>query len=74
MLKKGECNIGLPEFNAKERHDLEEELSDVFIYLMRLSQVCHVDLPKAVAAKIEKNRQKYPAEKCVGSMKKYNQL
>ena len=51
---------------------MEEELSDVFIYLMRLSQVCHVDLPKAVAVKIEKNKKKYPTEKCHSSMKKYN--
>ena len=64
----------MPEFNQKERRDLEEELSDVFIYLIRLSQVCHVDLPKAVAAKIEKNKLKYPTEKAYGSMKKYNQL
>jgi len=41
---------------------------------MRLSQLCHVDLPKAVAEKIEKNKQKYPSDKFHSSMKKYNQL
>jgi dCTP diphosphatase len=73
-MRAGEVKTGLPEFSSKERTDLEEELSDVFIYLMRLSQVCHVDLPKVAAAKIEKNKLKYPAEKCFNSMKKYNQL
>ena len=71
---KGEVSSGLPDWPSNDREHLEQELSDVFIYLMRLSQVCGVDLPVAVAAKIEHNKKKYPAEKFFGSTKKYNQL
>ena len=71
---KGEVPIGLDaKWSAKEREHLEQELSDVFIYLIRLSQVCNVDLPTAVAAKIEHNEQKYPVNKFFGSNKKYNE-
>ena len=48
-----------------------EELSDVLIMLVRLSDRCHVDLPVAVARKFELNAQKYPADKVYGSSLKY---
>ena len=38
-----------------------EELSDVLIYLVRLSERCHVNLSAAVLRKFEINAQKYPA-------------
>ena len=70
---KGEVPPGLPDWNAREREHLGQELSDVFIYLMRLADVCRVDLPQVVAAKIEHNKKKYPADKFYGLNKKYNQ-
>lgn len=48
-----------------------EELSDVLIYLVRLADRCHVDLPSAVLRKIQLNRKKYPADKVHGSSQKY---
>ena len=60
-------------FTDKEREHLEQELSDVFIYLIRLAQSCKIDLPKAVEAKIELNKVKYPVEKCFGKSKKYHE-
>ena len=60
-------------WSMKEIEHLEQELSDVFIYLLRLSTVCQVDLPKAVEAKMRLNAQKYPTEKFFGSNKKYNE-
>ncbi len=39
---------------------LEEEMADVLIYLLSLSDVTDIDLEKAVLKKIEKNREKYP--------------
>jgi dCTP diphosphatase len=70
---KGEVQQGLPGWSAEDRTHLEQELSDVFIYLMRLAEECRVDLPRVAAAKIEANSRKYPVEKFYGTSKKYNQ-
>ena len=71
---KGEVPIGLDDnWTSGEREHLEQELSDVFIYLIRLSQLCNVDLPKAVESKMAHNRAKYPIGKFFGSSKKYNE-
>ncbi len=40
-----------------------QELSDVLIYLVRLAEQCHVDLPAAVLDKFKLNAQKYPPGK-----------
>ena len=61
------------DWSGKERKDLEDELSDVLIYLVRLANVCHVDLPAAVLRKMEQNERKYPADKVRGSSKKYTE-
>jgi dCTP diphosphatase len=39
---------------------VQEELADVFIYLVRLAAVLGVDLEAAVEAKLQVNAQKYP--------------
>ena len=62
---------GLPEFSAEKRNHLGEELSDVLLYLIRLSDRCGIDLGTAVLKKMEKNRQKYPAELVKGKSSKY---
>lgn len=55
------------------RARIEAELADVLIYLVRLADRLDVDLPEAVAAKIELNRQRYPAERVRGRASKYDQ-
>jgi len=50
-----------------------QEMSDVLIYLVRLAEKCHIDLPTAAARKIELNRLKYPVDKVCGSSKKYTE-
>jgi dCTP diphosphatase len=42
---------------------LADELSDVLCYLVRLSDVCGIDLTTSVMNKIDKNAKKYPVEK-----------
>lgn len=69
-----ECQVGLPYWTPEERANLGEELSDVLIYLVRLSDRCGIDLAKAVQDKMKKNAKKYPVEKAFGSSKKYNQF
>lgn len=54
--------------------DIEEEMADVFMYLLLLSNELGIDLEKAVTDKIAKNADKYPASKAFGSNKKYTDL
>ncbi|CAN6871160.1 hypothetical protein Bca4012_076356 [Brassica carinata] len=67
---RGEVERGLPDWKEEDKVHLGEELSDVLLYLVRLSDVCGVDLGKAALRKLELNAIKYPAPKqtdhCVG--------
>lgn len=58
---KGEVPKGLPDWKEEEKVHLGEELSDVLLYLVRLSDMCGVDLGKAALRKVEFNAIKYPA-------------
>jgi NTP pyrophosphatase (non-canonical NTP hydrolase) len=49
---------------------VEEEVADVFIYLVRLSDLLGIDLLDAAKRKIALNEQKYPADQVRGSAKK----
>ncbi|KAM1003474.1 hypothetical protein ACFX13_003840 [Malus domestica] len=57
---KGEVPKGLPDWKEEEKEHLGEELSDVLLYLVRLSDICGVDLGKAALRKVELNAIKYP--------------
>ncbi|KAF2292531.1 hypothetical protein GH714_025232 [Hevea brasiliensis] len=69
---KGEVPKGLPDWKEEEKVHLGEELSDVLLYLVRLSDICGIDLGKAALRKVELNAIKYPVSMCKGSSKKYN--
>lgn len=69
---KGEVPRGLPGWNEEEKQHLGEELSDVLLYLVRLSDICGVDLGKAALRKLELNALKYPINLSKGSSKKLN--
>lgn len=58
---------------AKSKDAVSEELADILLYLVRLSDKLDVDLPKAALRKLEKNAAKYPAEQVRGSAKKYTE-
>lgn len=53
---------------------IKEEIGDVMIYLVLLSNHLSIDPMTAAFEKIEKNREKYPADKARGSAKKYTEL
>jgi NTP pyrophosphatase (non-canonical NTP hydrolase) len=53
---------------------VQEEMADVFLYLLRLADKLNVNLIEAAKRKIEANAKKYPIEKARGSMKKYTDL
>lgn len=57
---KGEVPKGLPDWKEDEKEHLGEELSDVLLYLVRLSDMCGIDLGKAALRKVQLNAIKYP--------------
>lgn len=58
-------------WSAAEKEHVGQEMSDILIYLVRLAEICRVDLPTAVTKKFAVNAQKYPVDKAYGSMHKY---
>lgn len=58
---------------AGSKHAVSEELADILLYLVRLSDKLGVDLLEAALHKLEKNAVKYPAEQVRGSAKKYSE-
>jgi len=59
--------------DAAKNAVVAEELADILLYLVRLSDKLGVDLPKAALQKLEKNAAKYPADRVRGSSKKYSE-
>jgi len=59
--------------SREQRGAVEEEVADVFLYLLRLADKLGVDLLKAANNKIIINEQKYPVDKVKGSPKKYTE-
>ena len=56
-----------------KRREVELEMADIFIYLMRMCERLDVDLLEVVEEKIKLNEEKYPADKVRGSAKKYTE-
>lgn len=54
------------ELDEEARHAVGEELADVFCYALALANEMELDMTSTLLAKMEKNRQKYPAEKYRG--------
>lgn len=54
--------------------NVKEEVADIAIYLLLLSNDIGIDLLDAIREKLKKNEEKYPVEKAKGSAKKYNKL
>jgi NTP pyrophosphatase (non-canonical NTP hydrolase) len=53
---------------------LEEELADIIILCLSLANVSSVDVARAVAGKLEKNRDRYPVRLVKGNYRKYTEL
>ncbi|MCX6358024.1 MAG: nucleotide pyrophosphohydrolase [Candidatus Aureabacteria bacterium] len=51
-----------PELRGK----IEEEIADIAIYILSLCHTMNLDLSSCIAAKLGKNREKYPVEKFKG--------
>jgi NTP pyrophosphatase (non-canonical NTP hydrolase) len=60
--------------NGGERMEIEDEMADVMLFLLRMAQKYDIDLARAFANKMGKNEKKYPVEKARGLNKKYDRL
>ncbi|MGB4246962.1 MAG: nucleotide pyrophosphohydrolase [Pseudohongiellaceae bacterium] len=73
-----ECFQWLTEDESRSLTDdqlaaVAEEIADVQLYLVRLSDKLGIDIGTAIEKKIAKNEAKYPADKVRGSAKKYSE-
>lgn len=59
--------------SSKDRTSVEEEIADIFVYLLRLCDQLDIDLEKALNNKMIKNGEKYPVSTSKGIATKYNQ-
>jgi NTP pyrophosphatase (non-canonical NTP hydrolase) len=59
--------------SGEKRNGVEEELADIFYYVLRIAQLYNVDLSEAFDKKMTKNEEKYDVNKFKGSNKKYNE-
>ena len=58
---------------AAKLAEVSDEIGDVLVYLLDLSDKLGIDAVEAARAKIAKNREKYPAEKVRGKSDKYTE-
>ena len=61
----------LKEESSKIR--IDEELADIFFFVLRVAQTNDIDLEDALMSKLEKNNEKYPVDKVKGKNLKYNE-
>lgn len=59
--------------DARRRLEIEHEMADVLLYLIRLADRLNVDLRAAALRKLELNRAKYPVERVRGQSRKYDE-
>ena len=58
--------------NPEKLQKIEDEVADIFVYLLRLTGKLNIDLERAIKNKMIKNAEKYPIELSRGNAKKYN--
>lgn len=61
------------ELSSDKLSELKEEIGDVLIYLVRLSDKLGIDPMEAAREKIEKNGKKYPVARVKGKSLKYTE-
>ena len=57
--------------DSDKRASVGSEIADVFIYLLRLSDITGLDLAEELKKKLAINEERYPADKAKGSAAKY---
>jgi len=59
---------------ANKLAEVETELADTLIYLVRLADKLDIDLLNAAQNKIDRNEKRYPVDKARGNARKYTEL
>ena len=59
--------------NEKQIGEDRDEISDVFLYLIKLADTLDINLSESLDQKMIKNEAKYPAEIVKGSSRKYTE-
>ncbi len=62
------------EIRNVDKVKIEDEVADIFIFLIYICKHFDIDLASAVENKIIKNGENYPVDKSLNSNKKYNEL
>jgi NTP pyrophosphatase (non-canonical NTP hydrolase) len=52
--------------DPKAKHEIAEEVADVFAFLLSFANSADIDLASALRAKMDKNAAKYPAQQFKG--------
>ena len=60
--------------DERARKAVEEEVADVFLYLVRLADVLDIDVLAAARSKMDLNARRYPVAKARGHARKYDRL
>ena len=58
--------------NDEDLEKVREEVADILLYIIRLSDKLDIDLEHAVLDKLKINKEKYPIELSKGNATKYN--
>lgn len=64
----------IEEIKLSSTDKIEDELSDILIFLVYLAEEFDIDLIDSANSKVDKNSKKYPIDKSYGSNKKYDEL
>ena len=59
--------------DQKQTEEINSEVADIAMYLLRFCSVLGIDLEKAIERKLERNAEKYPVNLSKGNAQKYNQ-
>ncbi|HLC15701.1 MAG TPA: nucleotide pyrophosphohydrolase [Thermodesulfovibrionia bacterium] len=59
--------------DMEKMKQVEEEIADIQVYVLRLAHKLGVDIERAVEKKMRKNAEKYPVHLAKGNAKKYTE-
>lgn len=59
--------------DVKKMEQVEEEIADIQVYVLRLAHKLGVDIERAIEKKMRKNTEKYPVHLARGNAKKYTE-
>jgi NTP pyrophosphatase (non-canonical NTP hydrolase) len=62
------------QLSAEKKQAVEEEVADVFLYLVRFADVLEIDIAQAALRKLQSNAARYPVSLAKGSSRKAGEL